>query len=76
MNEKRESTDTNNEIDQMFGLSERDFKVGIKKFFSYKLFLNNNKKRNIKEWKYGKKTKKLIKQKNAISYLRMCWMGS
>lgn len=45
MNEKRESTDTNNEIDQMFGLSERDFKVGIKKIFSYKLFLNKNKQK-------------------------------
>lgn len=65
MNEKRESTDTN-EIDQMFGLSERDFKIGIKKIFSYKLFLNKNKKRNIKKWNYKKK---LIKQKNAISYI-------
>lgn len=45
MNEKRESTDTNNEIDQMFGLSKRDFKVGIKKIFSYKLFLNKNKQK-------------------------------
>lgn len=68
MNEKRESTDTNNEIDQMFGLSERDFKVGIKKIFSYKLFLNKNKQKK-KHQKNGTMEKKLIKQKNAIAYI-------
>lgn len=67
MNEKRESTDTNNEIDQMFGLSERDFKVGIKKIFSYKLFLNKNKQK--KKHQKMELWKKNIKQKNAIAYI-------